>query len=233
VYGEIIYSGDDRGEVDAVSAARLQVWDTDHGVFLTKGAITADLRVDDSGLYVACTDTKLYCINRTTGKLKWQYFAGGQLSSSPVLTADTVYQMTPNLGLVALDKAAVPEKNAQATPTTAYDRVPKWTCREAEQFLSQDARYTYVAEGRANPMGPELPRQQWVVALDRQTGKPAYESEHHDFAIFGTNPRDGLIYVGFADGKLMALAPVLRAGQIGEMVMVPVSPPVTVAMAGR
>ena len=57
-----------------------------------------------------------------------------------------------------------------------------------------------------------------IVALDKQTGKKAFESDHHDFACLGINPRDGLIYVAFAGGKIMALQPVLRAGQIGELV---------------
>ena len=220
VFGDIIYTGDDRGEVDAVNTSRIQTWDTDHGVFLTGGAITADLRADESGLYVASNDTKLSCINRTTGKLKWQFFAGAPLGDAPVLTPDTVYLMTPNHGLVAIDKTA-----------GAYNRAMRWSCPEAEQFLAQDAKFTYVAESRPNP-NSELPRERFVVALDKQTGRPAFESDHHDFSVFGTNPRDNLVYVGFADGKLMALEPVLRAGQIGELVMVPVKRE-AVAMAGR
>ena len=219
VYGDIVYSGDDRGEVDAVSTQRLQVWATDGGYFLTSAAIVADLRADDSGLYVASTDSKLYCINRATGKLQWQYFAAAPLVAAPVLTPDTVYQMTPNRGLVALDKtppAAVPPHDA---PTAkAYDRLPRWTYPMAEQFLAQDARFTYVSEARPNPADPKAPFHV-IVALDKQTGRKAFESDRHDFTCFGINPRDGLIYVAFADGKVMALQPVLRAGQIGELVL--------------
>ena len=221
VYGDVVFTGDDRGEVDAVNAQRLQVWNTDHGAFLTGGSIEADLRVDDSGLYVVSLDTKLSCINRNNGLLKWQYFAGAPLDQPPVLTPDTVYLMTPNHGLVALDKTG-----------GAYNRAPRWTYDAGERFLAQDAKFAYVATSRPDPTDPELPRQRYVVALDKQTGRPAYESEHHDFTVFGTNPRDNLVYVGFADGKLMALAPVLRAGQIGELVMRPVVPQ-TLASAAR
>ena len=223
VYGGLIYSGDDRGEVDAVNTGRLQVWATDHADFLTSGAITADLRADESGLYVASNDSKLYCISLTTGKLQWQYFAGAELTDSPVLTADTVYQMTPNHGLVALDKTAGAATTAlDAPPAKAYNRHERWTCPDATQFLAQDARFTYVAETRPNRT-PELPPERFIVALDKQTGRPAFESEHHDFVLFGTNPRDATVYVAFADGKVMSLDPVLRAGQIGELVMVPVT----------
>ena len=211
VYGDIVYSGDDKGEVDAVNTQRLQVWDTDHSVFLTSGGITADLKADESGLYVASGDTKLSCINRVTGKLKWQFFAGSPLSVPPVLTPDTVYLMTPNQGMVAIDKTS-----------GAYNRAPRWTYGPAKQFLAQDAKYTYVAESRPN-RNPELPDYNVVVALDKRTGRPRFESEHHDFTVFGTNARDGLVYVGFADGKLMSLEPVLRGGQVGQLVMVPLA----------
>ena len=206
-------------EVDAVSVARLQVWATDGGYFLTSGAITADLRVDESGLYVASNDSKLYCINRATGKLKWQYFAATPLLSSPVLTADTIYQMTTNRGLVALDKAAPPVVGqAEAPPAKAYDRFPRWTYPLASQFLAQDEKFTYAAVVRPDPAHPGGPPQRLIVALDKQTGEKRFESDHKDFDCFGINPRDGLIYVSFGGGQLMALQPVLRAGQIGELV---------------
>lgn len=206
VYGDIVYTGDDQGEVDAVSTIRVQVWGTPGGYFLTSGAITADLRTDESGLYVASNDSKLYCLNRNTGKLKWQYFAAAPLVSSPVLTPDTVYLPTTNRGLVALDKN-----------TGAYNRAPRWTAPLADQFLAQDAKFTYVEETRPNPARPGVPFRV-IVALDKQTGRKAFESDHNDFTCLGINPRDAMLYVSFADGKLMALQPVLQAGQIGELV---------------
>ena len=219
VYGDIVYSGDDQGEVDAVSTDRVQVWGTDGGYFLTSGAITADLRADESGLYVASNDSKLYCINRTTGKLKWQYFSAAALVSSPVLTPDTVYLPTTNRGLVALDKS-----------TGAYNRSPRWTAPLADQFLAQDAKFAYLSEVRVNPAEPDLPFHA-IVAVDKQTGRKSFESDHKDFACLGVNPRDALIYVSFADGKLMALQPVLQAGQIGELVRAPATERPSVAMA--
>ena len=41
----------------------------------SKGHPVTDLKADDFGVYVAATDTKLYCLDRATGKIKWQYFA--------------------------------------------------------------------------------------------------------------------------------------------------------------
>ncbi len=231
VYRGYVYTGDDQGEVDAVSNDRVQVWNTDGGYFMTSGGITADLKIDESGLYVASTDSKLYSINRSTGKLQWQYFSGGSLSDSPVLTPDTIYQNTPNHGLVALDKfiyvpppptadaaAAAAAGQANLPPNKAYNRSPLWTCPDADRFLAQDAKFAYVEVVHSDPLTPEVPPTRTIVALDKQTGKKVFESDHHDFSCFGVNPRDGLIYVAFKGGKIMALQPVLHAGQIGELV---------------
>ncbi len=214
----IIYSGSEGGEVDAVSTneSRAQVWNTDHGSFLAAGAITADLQVDDSGLYIASHDSKMYCVNKTTGKLKWQYFASAPLYDSPVLTSDTVYQFVPGKGMAALDKN-----------TGAYDRSPKWIYPTATQFLSQDEKYAYLLEPRTDADKPELGTANVIIAVDKQTGVKAFESKRTDFTVFGVNRKDGAIFAAFADGRVMTILPVLKAGTIGELVMAPVGPDVS------
>ncbi len=207
----ILYSGSNEGEIDAVSTNnRAQVWDTEHGAFLASGAITADLQVDDSGLYISSRDSKMYCVNKTTGKLKWQYFAGAPLRDSAVLTSDTVYQYVPGLGLAAIDKN-----------TGAYDRTPRWVHPTAKQFLSQDDKYAYLLDPRADSDQPELTPQNVIIAVDKQTGVQAFESKRSDFASFGTNRKDNTIFAGFADGRVITIRPVLKAGAIGELVMAP------------
>jgi hypothetical protein len=46
-----------------------------------------------------------------------------------------------------------------------------------------------------------------------------FESDREDFTVFGSNKKDAMIYAGFADGSFMAVTPVLKPGQIGELVM--------------
>jgi outer membrane protein assembly factor BamB len=208
-YAGIIYSGSEGGEVDAVAVNRSQLWDTPHGNFMAAGPITADLKADEAGLYVASKDSKLYCINRTTGKLKWQYFAGTPLTDSPTTTSDMLYEYVPGKGLAALDKL-----------NGAYNRSPRWIHPTATQFLAEDEKYAYLADPRPNPEDPDQ-RAYAIIAVDKVTMKQAFESSHKDFAILGTNRKDSLIYGAFADGKLFAIRPVLKAGHIGEMVMVP------------
>jgi outer membrane protein assembly factor BamB len=159
------------------------------------------MKTDEAGLYISSRDTTLYCVNRTTGKLKWQYFSGTPLSDSPITTSDSVYQYVPGKGLAALDKIL-----------GAFNRTPRWIHPTATQFLAQDEKYAYLADPRANGFA--------IIAVDKQTMKEAFESDHKDFTVLGTNhAKDSLIYAGYSDGKIFALRPVLKAGQIGELVM--------------
>jgi outer membrane protein assembly factor BamB len=207
-YADTIFSGSETGEVDAVNSNRGQIWDTDHGNFKAYGAINADLKADEAGLYIACTDYNLYCVNRGTGKLKWQYFSGKPLTDSPITTVDTVYQYVPGKGLAALDKL-----------TGAFNRTPRWMNETATQFLAQDDRYCYLAQPHPDPTH-RADTVYSIIAVDKQTGKQVFESDHKDFTIVASNRKDNLIYAGYTDGKIFAIKPVVKAGEIGELVMV-------------
>jgi outer membrane protein assembly factor BamB len=206
-YADTVYSATEGGEVDAVNTERGQIWDTDHGNFKTYGAINADLKADEAGLYIASTDYTLYCVNRGTGKLKWQYFSGTPLMESPVTTVDTVYQYVPGKGLAAVDKL-----------TGAFDRTPRWIHPTATQFLAQDDRYSYLADPHPDPANGAK-SVYTIIAVDKQTGKKVFESDHKDFTLVGSNRKDNLIYAGYTNGKIFAIKPVVKAGEIGELVM--------------
>jgi outer membrane protein assembly factor BamB len=207
----VLFVGTESGAVYAINEERRAVWATPGGVFQTAAAIVADLKADESGLYVASKDEKLYCINRTNGKLLWQFFAGAALNTAPVPTADTVYQYIDGEGVAAITK----------DPKAAYNRPAKWVYKPGRQFLAQDEKYAYIMEPRVDAKDEDVVHHV-IVAVDKETGQKAFESQHHDFAVFGTNSRDGIIYAAYADGAVVAIKPVLKPGQIGELVMEPV-----------
>ena len=219
---ENLYIGTEAGQVYAVTPSRNPLWNITGHIFQTSGPIVADLKTDgpeakfdQAGIYVACRDTKLYCISAATGKLKWQFYAGASLSDAPIITTDLVYQPIPGQGLAAIDKA---DPN--------FNRPARWIYPGATQFLSQDERYAYLLEPhtieKKSFLHHESHTTNTIVAVDKMTGKKAFESKHNDFIAFGTNPTDSLIYAGYADGVVLAVKPVLRAGQVGELVLVPV-----------
>lgn len=197
VLGGTVFAGFDNGEVFAVNAeTRQPVWPTSTGqTFRTSGAINADLRVDDFGVYVASTDSQLYCLDRAQGKLKWRYYAGAALRQAPAVTATTVYLPVAGRGVAAIDKVNGPEI-----------RGAKWVVRDAVKLLAEDERYAYFQRGDNR-----------IVAIDRATGEQRFTSKRTDLVAFGTNTTGATIYAATKAGQVLAITPVLKAGDTGEL----------------
>jgi outer membrane protein assembly factor BamB len=220
LYLGVLFVGTESGAVYAVNEERKPVWATEGSVFQTAGPIVADLKADENGLYVASKGSILYCINRTNGKLQWQYFSGGPLYTAPIPTSDTIYIYSEGVGIAAVSKDI----------KGAYDRSAKWVYKAGRQFLAQDEKYAYLMETRRDEKDEDLTHHV-IVAVDKETGKKAFESQHMDFSVFGTNPRDNTIYAAYPTGQLFAIKPVLKPGQIGELVAAPVNATDAVALS--
>lgn len=198
VYEGAVYAADKGGSVFAVTADdnRTPLWLGDH-VFQTYGPIVADLKVDDYGVYVASSDTTLYCLDRSTAKIKWKWLSGASLQEGPVVTDDTVYQPLPGGQLAAIDKISSDPK--------AFNRTPRWVV-SARQFLAQDASHAYLlgTHGR-------------LLAVDKATGQVEFRSSRSDFAACGVNLTSNTIYAATRSGQVIAIDPVLKAGVVGQM----------------
>lgn len=207
----LVFAASRDGGVYAVRAEnRPVIWPgLDGAVFKTGGPILADLKADKDGVFIASTDSKLYCLDMMTGRVKWTYYAGATLrdGSTPVTTANTVYIYVPGSGVAAIDKAGRQEI-----------RHPKWIAADARQFLSQDERFAYL---RSNDNR--------IVAVDKQTGQPVFRSERSDFSLFVSNTKDATVYAGKPNGEVCAIVPVLAPGTVGEIALIQ-SPAGLVAM---
>ncbi len=210
--GDIVYVASEAGKVAAVAYdTREPVWTVPaNGVFRTYDSVVADLAADDSGVYVASTDTKLVCLNRNNGKVKWQYPAATALRDTPVLTKDFVFQIVPTVGLVALDKN-----------TGAYNRVPRWIAPDIIKILAEDEKFVYG-----------LREDKVIMALEKSAGKVIFTSRRRDLSVFASNVRDGSIYTVTTGNRVIALLPVLKPGLVGEVAVGPMKPDaVAVAVA--
>lgn len=205
VHTDAVYFAADVGEVYAVSADRRDpIWPLRNpdNIFDARAGIVAPLKADDVGVYVPCVDGKFYCVHRTAGTVRWQYYAKGALETAPVVTADTVYLKDPGRGWVAIDKIENPELKVPQ-----YNRAPRWARTDIDQVLSQDEKYVYAKDTK-----------NFVVAYDKKTGVEAFRSKRSDFGMFGTNGRDGIAYTVSRTGRVVAIRPVLKEGQSGEVV---------------
>ena len=194
--GGALYAGSDDGNVYALTADRLAVWGINRGMFTTGGPITGDITAEKSGVYVASADSKLYCLDPGSGKVKWQYFAGSALYDSPAVTATSVYINVRDKGLTAIDKTQ-----------GKTHRQAKWVCADANMFLAEGERHAFL-RGKNN----------MILAVDKTTGEVVFRSRRKDLVAFATNTTDGLIYAGTKSGEVMAAVAVLTHGTVGELV---------------
>src|SRR5207249_3745661 len=95
IHQNSLFIGSEAGRVYAINEQRNPIWPLGVQGFATAGRILADVKADDFGVYVASTDSKLYCLDRATGGIKWQYYAQHALENSPIVTPTTVYQIVP------------------------------------------------------------------------------------------------------------------------------------------
>lgn len=180
------FAATESGKVFAVGEDNVSVWvfGEEFG-FKVDRPVRADLVADEFGVYVASTDTTLYVLDRTNGKIRWRYMAQQPLETSPFVTADRVYQIVPEVGLVALDKLQ-----------GKLFREPLWTSPDVKQILSADNRRVYV-----------LTETGQALALDKQTGEIRYQADMSEYDLFATNRRDATVYAATKAGKLVAFKP--------------------------
>lgn len=197
LHTNILYFGGEDGRVYAVSTDREQAWPLERSSFDARGRIVADLKVDDYAVYVPVESGVLYALDRSNGKVKWQYFAEQALRSSPVIGSTQVYQPVPGAGLVAIDKLQ-----------GLFSRKPKWIVRDAVQVVSMDNTYVYVRL-----------RDNSIAALDKETGEKRFTSRRSDFDVFATNTVDSTIYAATREGNVYAITPTLKPGVVGEIVL--------------
>lgn len=211
IQGEIVYAGAATGDVAAVAYdTREPVWTLPNGMFHTHGPIVAGLIADESGVYVASTDSTLTALNRNNGRVKWQYFAGEALRQTPVVTKDMVFEQIHGAGIVAIDKI-----------NGAYNRSPRWVGADLERILAEDEKFVYA-----------LNRDHELLALDKKTGKPQFSVKRHDLSAFATNIKDGTIYCVTTGNRMLAITSVLKPGVVGEVAWTPITPAApAVAMA--
>jgi outer membrane protein assembly factor BamB len=198
LHKRILYIGSEDGRIYAVSDERGQVWSLEEGKgwFQTQGKFVSDIKVDDTGVYASNTDSKLYCLDPQTGRIRWQYWGSAALKTAPVVTATMVYQLVPGQGIVGLDKLQ-----------GEFNRKPRWIIKDARQVLSEDEQNVYLRR-----------RDNRLMAVNKQSGEVVFTSKGNAYTTFATNPNDGIIFAGTKDGHLVAVRPVLREGEVGVIV---------------
>ncbi|MCS7032570.1 MAG: PQQ-binding-like beta-propeller repeat protein [Phycisphaerae bacterium] len=199
-----VYSAGEDGKVYAVNQERLPIWTNLPGsVFATAGPIVGDLRVDDTGVYVASTDTKFYSLDRITGRIRWQYFAGVPLTKGAWLTDDSVYLFVPGEGIVALDKL-----------TGAFNRQPRWKLASGVAVAGSDRALVYVVDGAGG-----------ITAVRKDSGEQAFRTSRNDMTIIAEAPGSAMLFAATRHSSVIGIRPVKTGGTSGRLVLGPAAGP--------
>ncbi|MGC4033769.1 MAG: PQQ-binding-like beta-propeller repeat protein [Tepidisphaeraceae bacterium] len=198
-----IYAATEDGVVKGINPEGSKLWaaapEMSDGFFHTDGKIVAPLVGDESGIYVASTDTKLYCLAPNTGRVRWQYYAGARLTTPPTVTADFAYQFVEGQGIVALAK-----KPGEPINT------PKWTFADGKQVIADDANYAYV-----------ITDNNAVAAVNKADGTLAFTSQRADLSktVLSPDAKNPTVFGLTKGNQLICIKPVLRPGVVGELAM--------------
>ncbi len=201
VHANIVFAASEDGRVYAVGEDRLPVWPLENSAFDTGRKILADVKADDTGVYVASTDTKLYCLELGTGKIKWQYYSNVPLTRPVELTTTMAYLPVEGRGIVALAKNE-----------GKYNREAKWVVPGATDFLAEDERYAYLLGSGGR-----------IIGVEKTTGDIKFLSSQSGFTILAKNlnPKNNLILVATKEGTIFGIQPVTRPGSVGVLAEAP------------
>jgi outer membrane protein assembly factor BamB len=208
-YNQGVFIGTRDGKVYAVSGEKRELlWPNLAGFYYDAGSpVVADMAVDLDGVYVSTQDSKLTCLDPSSGRAKWRYYAGTTLvkDSVPQPVGSWVYLKVPGQGLAAIEKKDENEI-----------RKPKWILTGGEKVMATDETCVYVAMEDHS-----------ITGVERATGDVKFKSERRDFAVFASNVgsmtvSDKLasdIYAATSGGEVYCIAPVSQPGKVGEWVM--------------
>lgn len=208
-YDQGVYIGTREGKVYAVAGENREIlWPNLAGFNYDAGSpVVADLAVDSDGVYVPTQDSKLTCIDPSSGRAKWRYYTGTTLTkdSIPTPVGSWVFMKVPGQGLAAIEKKDINEI-----------RHPKWLLKGGDKVLAVDETCVYVSMDDHS-----------ITGVERATGEVKYKSDKRDFAVFVSNVgsktvADNLaddIYAATANGDVYCVSPVSQPGLVGEWVM--------------
>jgi outer membrane protein assembly factor BamB len=207
----VVYCASEDGKVRAAMEDRTPYWPTlPDDAYDTQSRIVAGVAVDGASVYTATTSGKVISLDKSNGKLKWEYYSGEPLEWTPQVSDSGVYQYVPSKGLVALDKVTKMVIEGQETAEDTPFHQPRWTLKYGAKVLAEDDQYLYVSLGAPDHF-------RGMVAMEKQTGHVVFRSKRADLLFVTAQPKAGLFYGVTKKGLVVAFKPVFEPGSYGEI----------------
>ena len=171
-----LYFASDNGRVYACEAMnKVFVW-----INRALGSVTADLAVDENGVYVASRNRSLYLLDLANGRTRWRVRLSSQLYEPPVITPDTAYQYSELDGVVAINAAGV----------NVEDRI-RWRMPRGRTVLTvgEQTAYLLTTDGA-------------IVLADAESGAVRKEVPANGMMMPIAAPQQPALFLASADGRV-------------------------------
>jgi len=144
----------------------------------------------DEMAYIPTTDFQVFAYSMTSGRMRWRYAAGAELTRPPFVTDADVYVTVDRKGLVRLDR-----ENGEPQWKLPFGRGSTDAVAEAERVIAVNNKFVYAADRAGR-----------LLVLDRATGKQLSHYEpFRDFAFPVSNEVNDRLLLAANNGLLVCL----------------------------
>lgn len=172
-----IYFVADRGTVYCAAARnKVLIW-----AYRTGGRVTGGIHVDESGVYVADSDHRLYVLDKDRGQLIRSYPLPGPLFETPVVAQRTVYQYCDHQGVFAFD---------------VDTRDALWHMPQARRFVARAAEQLVLMAETGD-----------LLMAHNDTGGVQHTIILGEGIMVAENRRDAVLYMVAPNGRMLCAKP--------------------------
>lgn len=146
-----------------------------------KDAVLGDIYVNRDNIYVASHDQNLYCVDRLSGKIRWQFTAKVPLSRGAMSDDGVCYVRSDDGVMHAVSEASGEEL---------------WNIPSIERFIVTVDGDAYLLRGART-----------LLRIDAETGEQLGSVRLDSFPFVPSNPEGEQLVLGSRDGYVFALRP--------------------------
>jgi outer membrane protein assembly factor BamB len=140
--------------------------------------------------YVPTTDLQLYAVSMTSGKIRWRYSIGAEVTRTPFTTDADVYVTVERKGLVRLDR-----ETGEPMWKLPFGKGTTTGVAEAERVMAVNNKFVYAADRAGR-----------LLVLDRATGKQlSHYDAFRDFAFPIANEANDRLILAANNGLVVCL----------------------------
>lgn len=147
--------------------------------FETDEPIVTPVGFGGDALFVASEDTRLYCLDRTTGARRWTFTAGVQIREQPHVVGGSVFITAQHSGMYCL---------------TVAGGVIKWHQPLADTFLAANDQYVFATDRLGN-----------ILMLSHEDGSIIGDAPLRGFTVKVENDRTDRLYLASPDGLIVCI----------------------------